>query len=99
MDDLEALETLTLLSLATYHIHGFVDEFGACSVIPYCPALAGTMASEENVARVEESAKRAGTDSIPSTTSRIKQYCTRDIFLSFGLWERNQIGVYANVVY
>lgn len=100
MNDLKALQTFTFLSLATYHIHGFVDEFGACSVIPYCPALAGTIPFEEKVATVKESAKRAGTDSISSITFRIKQYCTRNIILRFGLWEMNQMeGVYARVVY
>lgn len=71
--DLETLEAVAALSLATDDIEDLVDELSALSVMTLGPVVASTRLTENEVVGAEELAERTGTDSIHGTGLEIDE--------------------------
>lgn len=83
--DLEALEAVTGLSLATDDIDNLVNQLGTLGIVTLGPVVTGTRLAENKVVGTEELAEGTGTDSIHGTRLKIDQDGARNILVSAGL--------------
>lgn len=85
VSDLETLEAVTGLSLATDDIDDLVDKLGTLSVVTLGPVVTSTGLTENKVIGAEELTKGTSADGIHGTGLQIDQDSTRDIFVARGL--------------
>ena len=84
--DLEALEAVAALSLATDNIEDLVDKLSTLGVVTLCPVVASTRLTEDEVVGAEELTEWTGTNSIHSTWLQIDEDGTRNVLIARGLW-------------
>jgi len=71
--ELEALETVTRLSLLADNIQDRVDELSALGVVALSPVISGSSLAEDEVIRAEKLTKRAGADRVHGSGLKIHQ--------------------------
>ena len=86
MGDLETLEAVAALGLATDNVEDLVDELGTLSVVTLGPVVSGTRLAEDEVVGTEELAERTGADGIHGTRLQIDEDGTRNVLVARGLW-------------
>jgi proteasome assembly chaperone (PAC2) family protein len=85
--DLETLEAVASLSLATNNIDNLVDELGTLGVMTLGPVVTGTRLAEDEVVGTEELTEGTGTDGVHGTGLKVNEDGTRNILVSAGLVE------------
>ena len=85
--DLETLEAVAALSLATDDIQDLVDKLGTLSVMTLGPVVAGTGLTENEVVGAEELAEGTGADGVHGTGLEIDEDGTRNILVARSLVE------------
>jgi len=83
--DLEALEAVAALSLATDDVEDLVNELGTLSVVTLGPVVASTGLTEDEVVGAEELAEGAGTDSVHGAGLQVDEDGTGNILVARGL--------------
>jgi proteasome assembly chaperone (PAC2) family protein len=83
--DLETLEAVAALGLATNDIEDLVDELGTLSVVTLGPVVSGTGLTEDEVVGAEELTEWASTDGIHGTWLQIDENGTRHVLVAGGL--------------
>ena len=83
--DLETLEAVTALSLATDNIDDLVDELGTLGVVTLSPVVTSTGLTEDEVVGTEKLAERTGTDSVHSTRLQVDQDGTGNVTVTGSL--------------
>jgi proteasome assembly chaperone (PAC2) family protein len=83
--DLETLEAVASLSLATNNIDNLVDELGTLGVMTLGPVVTGTRLAEDEVVGTEELTEGTGTDGVHGTGLKVNEDGTRNILVSAGL--------------
>ena len=71
--DLEALEAVAALGLATDDVEDLVDEFGTLSVVTLCPVVTGTGLAEDEVVGAEELSEGSSADGVHGTRLEIDE--------------------------
>jgi hypothetical protein len=71
--DLETLEAVAALSLATDDIEDLVDELGTLGVVTLCPVVTGTRLAKDEVVGAEELAKGTSADGVHGTGLEINE--------------------------
>ena len=98
MGDLEALEAVAALSLATDDIEDLVDQLSTLGVVTLGPVVSSTGLAEDEVIGAEELAKGTGTDGVHGTGLEIDEDGAGHILVAGGLgdnvlakpWRRQQ---------
>lgn len=85
--DLETLEGVTALSLATNNIDNLVNQFGTLSVVTLGPVVTSTGLAEDEVVGAEKFTEGTSTDGIHGTGLEVDQDGTRNVLLTTGLIE------------
>lgn len=85
--NLETLEAVAALSLATDNIDNLVNKFGTLGVVTLGPVVTSTGLAENEVVGTEELTEGTGTDGVHGTRLKINEDGTRDILVSAGLVE------------
>jgi len=80
--DLEALEAVTALRLATHDIKNLVDKLSTLGVMSLSPVVTGTGLTENEVVWTEKLAEWAGADGIHGTRLQIDKNGTRNILVA-----------------
>ena len=83
--DLEALEAVAALGLATDDIENLVDKLSTLSVMTLGPVVAGTGLAKDEVVGAEELAEGAGTDGVHGTGLEIDEDGTGNILVAGSL--------------
>ena len=83
--DLEALEAVAALSLATNDIDDIVNELSTLSVVALGPVVTSTGLAENEVVGTEELAEGTRTDGIHGARLEIDEDGTRNILVAGGL--------------
>jgi hypothetical protein len=83
--DLETLEAVTGLSLATDNIDDLVDELSTLSVVTLGPVVSGTRLAENKVVGTEELTKGTSADGVHGTGLQVDKDSTGDIFVAASL--------------
>jgi hypothetical protein len=83
--DLETLEAVAALGLATDNVEDLVDELGTLSVVTLGPVVASTGLTEDEVVGAEELAERTGADSVHGTGLQIDEDGTGNVLVAGGL--------------
>ncbi len=83
--DLEALEAVAALGLATDDVEDLVNELGTLSVVTLGPVVAGAGLAEDEVVRAEELAEGTSADGIHGTGLQVDQDGTRNILVAGSL--------------
>jgi hypothetical protein len=89
--DLETLEAVAALSLATNNIENLVDKLSTLSVMTLGPVVAGTGLAENEVVGTEELAERTGTDSVHGTGLEIDKDGTGNILVASSLAKHKEL--------
>jgi hypothetical protein len=87
--DLETLEAVASLSLATNNIDNIVNQLGTLGVVTLGPVVTSTGLAENEVVGTEELTEGAGTDSVHGTGLQIDEDGTRNILVSASLEKRS----------
>jgi hypothetical protein len=87
VSDLETLEAVTSLSLATDDIDDLVDELSTLSVVTLGPVVTGTRLTENKVVGTEELTKGTSADGVHGTGLQVDEDSTRDIFVAGSLMQ------------
>ena len=87
--DLETLEAVATLSLATDNIDNLVNQFGTLGVVTLGPVVTSTGLAENEVVGTEQLTEGTGTDGVHGTGLKIDKDGTRDILVSAGLEKRS----------
>ena len=90
VSDLETLEAVTALSLATNNIDDLVDELGTLGVVTLSPVVTGTRLTEDEVVGTEKLAEGTGTDSVHGTGLQVDQDGTGNIAVTRGLLKKEK---------
>jgi hypothetical protein len=85
--DLETLEAVATLSLATDNIDDVVDKLSTLSVVTLGPVVTSAGLAENEVVGTEELAEGTGADGIHSTGLEIDEDGTRNVLVTAGLDE------------
>lgn len=85
--DLETLEAVASLSLATDDIDDVVDELSTLSVVTLGPVVTSTGLAKDEVVGTEELTEGTGTDSVHSTRLEIDEDGTGNVLVAAGLVE------------
>jgi hypothetical protein len=85
MGNLEALEAVAALGLATDDIQNLVNKFGTFSVMALGPVVASAGLAEDEVVWAEELTERTSTNGVHGARLEIDKDGTRDEFVSGGL--------------
>lgn len=83
--DLEALEAVAALSLATDDIEDLVDQLSTLSVVTLGPVVSSTGLAEDEVVGAEELAEGTGTDGVHGTGLEIDEDGAGNILVAGGL--------------
>jgi proteasome assembly chaperone (PAC2) family protein len=83
--DLETLEAVAALGLATDNVEDLVDELGTLSVVTLGPVVASTGLTEDEVVGAEELAERTGADGVHGTGLQIDEDGTGNVLVAGGL--------------
>ena len=84
--DLETLEAVAALGLATDDVEDLVDELGTLSVVTLGPVVASTGLTEDEVVGAEELAERTSADSVHGTGLQVDEDGTGNVLVAGGLW-------------
>lgn len=84
--DLETLEAVTGLSLATDNIDDLVDELSTLGVVTLGPVVTGTRLAENKVVGTEELAKGTSANGVHGTGFQVDEDGTGDILVSASLY-------------
>jgi hypothetical protein len=97
--DLETLEEVTALGLATNDIENLVNEFGALSVMALRPVIASARLAKHEVVGAEELTEGASTDGIHGARLEVDEDGARDKLVAGGLWmlESGEFGEFGHV--
>lgn len=93
MGDLEALQGVTALSLATDDIQDLVDQLSTLSVVTLGPVVASTGLTENEVVGAEQLAEWTGADGVHGTGLEIDEDGARNIFVAGSLSRNESIKV------
>jgi hypothetical protein len=85
--DLETLEAVTALGLATNNIENLVNKLGTFSVMTLGPVVASTGLTENEVVGTEKLAEGTGTDSVHRTGLEIDKDSAGNILVTGSLVE------------
>lgn len=83
--DLEALQGITALSLATDDVQNLVDQLGAFSVVTLGPVVSGTRLAENEVVGAEQLTEGTSADSVHGTGLEIDEDGTGNVLVAGGL--------------
>ena len=83
--DLETLEAVAALSLATNDVENVVDELSTLSVVTLGPVVASTGLTENEVVGAEKLAKGTSTDSVHGTGLKIDEDGARNVLVAGSL--------------
>jgi hypothetical protein len=86
VSDLETLEAVTGLSLATDDIDDLIDELGTLSVVTLGPVVTSTGLAENKVVGTEELPKGTSADGIHGTGFQVDEDSTGNVFVAGGLY-------------
>lgn len=95
--DLETLEAVAALGLATDDIQDLVDQLSTLRVVTLGPVVASTGLAENEVVGAEQLTKRTGTDGVHGTGLEIDEDGARNILVAGGLHTQNIERVRRNV--
>jgi hypothetical protein len=85
VSDLETLEAVTALSLATDNINNLVNELGTLGVVTLSPVVTSTGLTENEVVGAEEVTEGTGTDSVHGTGLQVDEDGTGNVAVAAGL--------------
>jgi hypothetical protein len=85
VSDLETLEAVTSLSLATDDIDNLVDKLGTLSVVTLGPVVTSTGLTENKVVGTEELTKGTSADGVHGTGLQVDEDGTGNVFVAGGL--------------
>lgn len=88
--DLETLEAVAALSLATDDVQNLVNKLGTLSVMTLGPVVASTGLTENEVVGTEELAERTGTNGVHGAGFEIDKDSARNILVAGSLVKDNQ---------
>jgi hypothetical protein len=83
--DLETLEAVAALSLATDNVEDLVNQLGTLSVMALGPVVSGTRLAEDEVVGTEELSERSSTDSVHGSGLQVDEDGTGNELVSGGL--------------
>jgi hypothetical protein len=91
--DLEALEAVAALGLATNNVKNLIDKFGTLGVMALGPIVSSTGLAENEVVGTEELTEWAGTDGIHGTGLEIDKDGTRNILVVGSLVDLSEVAI------
>jgi hypothetical protein len=88
--DLETLEAVAALSLATDNVENLINKLGTLSVMTLGPVVASTGLTENEVVGTEELAEGTGTDSVHCAGLKIDKDSAGNILVTGSLVKETQ---------